>query len=391
MGNRWSGGQYSVVRAIWGVGLIVFFLLFGGSGGWDFSQTPLWSVPPRFHVLASVLFCAAAGLLIIGLWDRLAVWLLFFSTPWPTDDFWLSALWLPPLHFMYVVHFLTPPAPYGSWAARGRPDPAGGWRFPRLLYAVVWLYIAAAALAIGLKESLHPNFPVGAGLAEWLASYRESAPWLGRAIASWPTPALAAVSWVMLGLKLGFAPTALFARLRPAAWFALLLAYGLLGSVFFLPSGVALAFTLMFAFNPAWASPPATQPPILIFFDGDCGLCHRAVRFAFAEDVDGRFRAAPLGGETFRAKIAAERRKGLPDSVVVIEEGRLLTESRAALAILANLGGLWRVAARLMRWVPKAWADAVYRGVARVRKRIFAAPKSSCPIMPPHFRDRFLP
>ena len=43
-----------------------------------------------------------------------------------------------------------------------------------------------------------------------------------------------------------------------------------------------------------------------IFYDGDCGLCHRAVRVVLAADPEGRaFRFAPLGGETFRALMQA--------------------------------------------------------------------------------------
>ncbi|HZH02738.1 MAG TPA: DCC1-like thiol-disulfide oxidoreductase family protein [Myxococcaceae bacterium] len=34
----------------------------------------------------------------------------------------------------------------------------------------------------------------------------------------------------------------------------------------------------------------------ILFYDGGCGLCHRAVRFVLARDPAGRFRFAPLGG-----------------------------------------------------------------------------------------------
>ena len=39
--------------------------------------------------------------------------------------------------------------------------------------------------------------------------------------------------------------------------------------------------------------------------------------------------------------------------------------------------------------LPSAWLDAAYDAIARVRKRIFAAPKDACPILPPDLRTRF--
>lgn len=130
-----------------------------------------------------------------------------------------------------------------------------------------------------------------------------------------------------------------------------------------------------------------------LYYDGSCGLCHRAVRFVLARDVDGtRFRFAPLGGETFRAQVPPERRGELPDSVVVAtRDGRLLSRSDAALHVLERLGGVWRAIGTAGRAIPRPLRDWAYDGVARIRRRLFAAPKESCPLLPPHLRERFEP
>jgi len=44
-----------------------------------------------------------------------------------------------------------------------------------------------------------------------------------------------------------------------------------------------------------------------------------------------------------------------------------------------------------VRLVPRPLRDVVYRCVARVRRRIFAAPKDACPLLPKHLRERFVP
>ena len=132
--------------------------------------------------------------------------------------------------------------------------------------------------------------------------------------------------------------------------------------------------------------------PDLLFYDGGCGLCHRAVRFVLWADPEGRaFRFAPLGGETFEALVSAGERERLPDSLVVrTAGGALLTRSTGALHALRRLGGGWCALAVLLGVVPRPIRDAVYDFIARVRFRLFAKPKDTCPLVPPPLRARFL-
>ena len=73
-----------------------------------------------------------------------------------------------------------------------------------------------------------------------------------------------------------------------------------------------------------------------VFYDGGCGLCHRAVRFALAHDADGsRFRFASLQSEGFRRRVPAAARAGLPDSIVTLTpDGTLLVRSAAVIHVL---------------------------------------------------------
>ena len=134
------------------------------------------------------------------------------------------------------------------------------------------------------------------------------------------------------------------------------------------------------------------REPELLFYDGGCGLCHRSVRFVAAADRAGRFRFAPLGGDTFRALVPEERRGGLPDSIVVRRaDGALLVRSDAALHVLRRLGVGWRAVVVLLALVPRRLRDAGYDFVARRRLRWFARPDVACPLVPPHLRARFAP
>lgn len=124
----------------------------------------------------------------------------------------------------------------------------------------------------------------------------------------------------------------------------------------------------------AWWSPrrpladaEGRAQPLIVYFDGVCGLCNRFVDLLVHRDHAFALRFAPLQGSTAAAHGA------LPtaiDSVIVTEgEGsraRTFVRSDAALAALGRLGGLWSFTAVLLL-VPRPLRDAVYAFVARHR------------------------
>jgi predicted DCC family thiol-disulfide oxidoreductase YuxK len=131
--------------------------------------------------------------------------------------------------------------------------------------------------------------------------------------------------------------------------------------------------------------------PDRVFFDGGCGLCHRAVLFALARDGDGsRFRFAPLRGETFSRVLPENVRAFLPDSLVVVDpQGGVHTRSAAVVRILRGIGGGWGGVGAALDALPAPLLDLAYRGMAATRRKLFAAPPESCPAVPPHLRSRF--
>jgi predicted DCC family thiol-disulfide oxidoreductase YuxK len=139
-------------------------------------------------------------------------------------------------------------------------------------------------------------------------------------------------------------------------------------------------------------SSSARQPEIL-FYDGHCALCHHSVKFVLKHDRSGMlFRFAPLQGPTFEARVPAEKRAGLPDSVVVqTSDGALLVRSNAFLHVLRRLGGGWPALAAAIGVIPRGLRDASYDFIARVRYRVFGTREDSCPVIAPDLRARFDP
>lgn len=129
----------------------------------------------------------------------------------------------------------------------------------------------------------------------------------------------------------------------------------------------------------------------ILFFDGECGLCHRFVLFVLAREQTALFRFAPLRGRTFRKMIGEDQARELPDSLVLLtEEGAMLSLSDAAVYALKTLSPGWRRVAWMIGVFPKPMRDFGYRCVAAVRKKLFKKPDNTCPLVSVELKGRFL-
>lgn len=195
---------------------------------------------------------------------------------------------------LLALHAATPRAPFLSFEARVRADPGGGWTRPGWIGELAWALPVGALVFLPLGgEAIAPGQP---GAAPGNADAGSSA--LAASLAA----AFAVSSWI------GFAVRAW----RPTLWSVLALAsigFACLDGVDRLDGAALLALAL--AADPGWwpgrarrrtlgpDSMPRSQPaPAHLFYDGDCGFCHRSVRFILAEELgtppELRTRFAPL-------------------------------------------------------------------------------------------------
>lgn len=122
--------------------------------------------------------------------------------------------------------------------------------------------------------------------------------------------------------------------------------------------------------------------PALLLFDGDCGLCDRAVRFLAARDRHRRLRFAPLQGEAAAPwRESARTSPGGPfEWLVLVEDGQVRLGAAAVARALVLAGGSARSLGVLLAALPRPLADRAYRAVARRRGRLFPP---SCALPPP--------
>jgi predicted DCC family thiol-disulfide oxidoreductase YuxK len=126
-----------------------------------------------------------------------------------------------------------------------------------------------------------------------------------------------------------------------------------------------------------------------ILFDGVCNLCNGSVRFIIARDPAARFRFAPLQSAAADALL---REAGavvpLPDSMVLVQDGRVFVRSDAALRVARGLRFPWPLAYGCII-VPRFIRDRVYDFIAAHRYRWFGR-REHCMIPTPDLERRFL-
>jgi predicted DCC family thiol-disulfide oxidoreductase YuxK len=127
-----------------------------------------------------------------------------------------------------------------------------------------------------------------------------------------------------------------------------------------------------------------------ILFDGVCNLCNASVQFVVARDPSARFTFAPLQSPSAAALLrGAGVAAPLPDSMVLVEDGRVHLRSAAALRVARGLRFPWPLAYALII-VPRVIRDRVYDVVAARRYRWFGR-REACMIPTPDLKRRFLP
>jgi predicted DCC family thiol-disulfide oxidoreductase YuxK len=125
----------------------------------------------------------------------------------------------------------------------------------------------------------------------------------------------------------------------------------------------------------------------VVFFDGVCGLCNRFVDYLIQADKQHQLRYAPLQGITFDA-LKTRFASPIPDSVVFYADNKFSTKSTAALKILIQLGGWYRIL-NVFFLIPRFVRDAIYDFVAKNRYNWFGE-KETCRLPSKEERSLFL-
>jgi predicted DCC family thiol-disulfide oxidoreductase YuxK len=147
----------------------------------------------------------------------------------------------------------------------------------------------------------------------------------------------------------------------------------------------------LYTFNPAWIPARPFAGNEILYYDGNCAMCHGFVRFLLAEERTRTLRYGPLQGQHFRTSVPAAKRSELPDSLVLsVRDGHLRVRSDAVVRVMERMGGLWTASASLLRLVPRPLRDAGYDLAGALRYRLFGRTTDACPLIPPTLRKQVM-
>lgn len=126
----------------------------------------------------------------------------------------------------------------------------------------------------------------------------------------------------------------------------------------------------------------------VVLFDGVCSLCNASVDFIIKRDHAKHFRFASLQSEAAQKALASHSQVVTLDSIVLIENDQVFSESTAALRIARHLGWMW-ASLYVLIIVPRIFRDPLYRLIARNRYRWFGK-RDTCRIPTSEERTLFL-
>lgn len=124
----------------------------------------------------------------------------------------------------------------------------------------------------------------------------------------------------------------------------------------------------------------------IVFFDGYCVLCNRAVALLIRLDWRKRLFFATFDSNAWND--IAEFKPQQADSIVYYINKKHYIQSEAIIQIIQTLGYPWRLAG-IIRFIPFSFREKIYIFIARNRYSIFGR-KKTCMVNSTEIKSRYL-
>ncbi|MBN8537625.1 MAG: DUF393 domain-containing protein [Deltaproteobacteria bacterium] len=129
----------------------------------------------------------------------------------------------------------------------------------------------------------------------------------------------------------------------------------------------------------------------IIFFDGYCQLCNKAIDWLLRRDAKNQFFFASLQGQTAQKFLTGIYKSDFieKDTLIYLRNQVPLEKSTAILMILIDIGGLWK-AMGILFIIPRPLRDLIYFFIAKNRYRFFKK-RTHCRLPSPDESKKLLP
>ncbi len=411
MGNsNITGGLYSLFRIGLGAYLFIHFAhlipwameVFGKDGLVGTSQySPFIGIFPnplaQFDnqwVLNGLLFTGSAcGLLIaVGKWDRVAALTCTIILAWLYQRNPLIANpSLPLVGWMLLAHCFVKQTGIGRITFTKENDIQYSWRLPNSVWIAAWVVLAVAYSYSGYTKLLSPSWVDGSAISIVLENPLARDHFLRTLLLGFDPWVLQWLTWGITLIELFFVGLIIYKPLRIFAWtFMLFVQFGFLIFLNFADLTFPMLLIHLLMFNPSWIK-AKTHNYEIIFYDGNCALCHGVVRFVLNEQQNQQYKFSPLQGAYFKTHFTDEQIQDIPESFIILTENKeMLFEGKAVIYILKSLGGIWFIIGSIFSILPNVILNFGYRLVAKIRIIVFGNTDTLCPVLPSNLRKQFL-
>lgn len=125
----------------------------------------------------------------------------------------------------------------------------------------------------------------------------------------------------------------------------------------------------------------------IVYYDGDCGYCNRAVMWLIHHKISRRYQFAKLG--SLYGHNLYEVRPDLQqiDSIIVVDGDKVLIKSNAIIHLISEIN-CYQLLGWMMKQIPRCIRDIGYDLFAKVRHKIIL--KNECRLPTVEERKYFL-
>ncbi|SHG95908.1 Predicted thiol-disulfide oxidoreductase YuxK, DCC family [Flavobacterium micromati] len=115
---------------------------------------------------------------------------------------------------------------------------------------------------------------------------------------------------------------------------------------------------------------------ILIIYDGSCGFCNQSIQFVLQNKPASNLRFVSSLSMTGEIILDHLRIQGIQQTIILVEDGKVLCKSRAIFGIIKYLNSRWKYI-KVLSVFPYYFSDSIYDFISQHRYNYHVFVKSS--------------
>jgi predicted DCC family thiol-disulfide oxidoreductase YuxK len=395
--------QFTIFRIVFGLYLLWHFLvllpdsieLFSSVGiiptpSLNFTYpiapwNPLYYIDSPGVILSFLGLCIMLSAVLIVGWQRQIVCLLLWFL-WACLFNRNNLISNPSIPYIGLLLLLLAIVPKGEPLSYRQKQT--DWHMPIMIPIVAWILMAVGYSFSGIDKLSSPSWQDGSAMSHLLTNPLARDNFIREIMLMLPAWVLKLMTWGVIVAEISFLPLCLSRKGRFIAWSVMVMMHlGIMFVISFADLSLGMLMLHLFTFDQKWLNKRDNK--VTILYDGDCGLCNKAMRFIAEEDSRDCFLMKPLQSDSGQKLL---KEYNLPtdklDTMVLIKEKNAYIKSKAVIETGKSLGGYWSLG-KVLYLIPENLRDMTYDWVSKNRLSFFGK-KDACSLPPPKLRKKLI-